>query len=207
MRLPFAPFALLAALASACGGAETAASGPVIRVLHPAAPPLSGESACTVTETTDIPVSSAAHVAVCTAVSYATNPPSGGSHWPVWAAFRKYDTPVPAEMLVHDLEHGSVALLYRCADPCPEVVAALDAVFDAITDDGCPAGGPASRMVRAPDPDLPTPIAAAAWGATYTATCIDHDSLLAFTKAHYRKAPEDTCADGVDVSNAGPCGD
>jgi hypothetical protein len=207
MRLPFTPAALiLAVFLSACGGGETAPSGAVTTVLHPGAAPLPGESTCTVTEVTEIPVSGAAHVATCTAVTYATNPPSGGDHWPIWAAFRKYDTPIPAEMLVHDLEHGSVALLFRCDGACPEVVAALDAVFDAITDDGCPSGGPASRMVRAPDPDLPTPIAAAAWGATYTATCIDAASLLAFTKAHYRKGPEDTCADGVDVSSAAACG-
>ncbi|HVK68345.1 MAG TPA: hypothetical protein VM694_27990, partial [Polyangium sp.] len=47
-------------------------------VLTPDAPPLPGETACRVVKTTNIPVASASHVALCTDVSYETNPPSGG---------------------------------------------------------------------------------------------------------------------------------
>lgn len=193
---------VLALLASACGGDEPI--GPSnTTVSHPDAPPLPGESECTVTEVVDIAVESASHVAVCTTVEYATNPPSGGDHWPVWAAYRKYDGAIPRELYVHDLEHGGVALLFRCEGACPEVVSALDAVFDSMTDSACT--GPKSRMLRAPDPELAAPIAVAAWGATYTATCIDEPSLSAFVKAHYARGPEDTCADGVDATSAVSC--
>jgi len=181
--------------ASACGGGGTGGGGggggasgtPTTTVLHPSDAPLPGESACTVTEVTGIPIASRNHVAPCTVVDYATNPPSGGDHWPVWAAYKKYTAPVPVEMLVHDLEHGAILLLYRCTDACPDVVAALGQVFDSMSDPLCagPPNGPAARMILAPDPDLPTPIAAAAWGATYTATCIDVTSLQAFAKDHY----------------------
>jgi hypothetical protein len=199
----------LISAAGGCGGGPSAGTGggPTTTVLHPGAAPLPGESACTVTETTGVPIESRDHVAACTAVTYATNPPCGGDHWAIWAAYRKYTSPVPREMYVHDLEHGAVVLLYRCADACPEVVDMLSKVFDSMTDTTCPGepNGPNARMVLTPDPDLDTPIAAAAWGATYTATCIDEASLLAFTKAHYGKGPEDLCADGLDISSAAPC--
>ena len=35
-------------------------------------------------------------------------------------------------MLVHNLEHGGVVLLYRCSSPCPDVVQELSAIFRAL---------------------------------------------------------------------------
>jgi hypothetical protein len=203
-------------LGGACGdgggggaGGVTGGTGGISTTLHPSAPPLPGESACTVVEVTDIPETSASHVATCTSLTYATNPPSGGDHWAIWAAFREYTRPVPHEMLVHDLEHGAIVLLYRCADGCPDVVAALDSVFKSQADPLCLGipGGPPARMVLAPDPALETPIAAAAWGATYTATCIDKDSLQKFVNDHYGHGPEQLCTNGTDVEGGSPCAD
>jgi hypothetical protein len=57
--------------------------------------------------------------------------------------------------------------------------------------------------VLTPDPDLDTPIAASAWGATYTATCIDTASLAAFVSEAYGKGPETTCANGEDLEVTG----
>lgn len=209
--------ATLPALAASCsdggggegGGPITGGKGGTVTVTHPGAPPLAGQSACTVTEDVDIPETSANHDAICTSITYATNPPSGGDHWPIWAKYQKYDKPLPHEMLVHDMEHGAIVLLYRCAEDCPDVVEALTQVFGSIADPLCLTlpGGPPARMVLAPDPDLPAPIAAAAWGATYTATCIDVPSLQKFANDHYGKGTEDLCADGVDPVAMPPCGD
>jgi hypothetical protein len=185
---------------SACGS-ESVETGPSnTTTLHPDAPPLPGETECKVVEATSIEVESAQHVPTCTPVSYETNPPSGGNHWAVWAAFKKYDTAVPREMYVHDLEHGAIVFAFRCKEACPDVVAALSGVIDEVSD-GCDP----PRVILTPDPDLPTPIAAAAWGATYTATCIDAASLAAFAKDHIGHGPEDVCTDGADVSSAMPC--
>ncbi|MFT3771932.1 MAG: DUF3105 domain-containing protein [Minicystis sp.] len=188
------------------GGTGGGGTGPVTTILHPNAPPLPGQSECKVVEVTGIPVASAMHVPACTPVDYPTNPPSGGNHWAIWAAYKKYTAPIPREMYVHDLEHGAVVLLYRCDGACPDVVAALDEVFASLSDPSC-AGppGPSARVIVAPDPDLDTPIAAAAWGATYTATCIDVTSLEAFAADHYAQGPEDLCGDGLDVSVGSPC--
>lgn len=202
MRRNHIAFALAGMLISltACGG-ETTPTGPgVKKVLHPEAEPLPGEEECTVVETTDLPIEGEAHQPTCTDMTYKTNPPSSGDHWPVWAAFRKYDKPVPRGMYVHNLEHGTVVLLYKCSGSCPDVVAMLDSVRTS-TSDSCDA----PRILLTPDPELATPIAASAWGATYTATCIDKASLAAFAKAHIGQGPEDVCTGGADVSNAAPC--
>jgi hypothetical protein len=206
-RLGALLIAAIPLFAAGCGGGEPSTGG-VTTTLHPSAPPLPGESECTVTEVTEIPVASASHLPTCMPITYATNPPSGGDHWAVWAAFKKYDQRLPNEMLVHDLEHGAIALLYRCDGECPDVVDALGKVFDGMADPLCLTvpGGPPARMILAPDPDLPTPIAAAAWGATYTATCIDVPSLQAFANEHYAKGPENLCNNGVDPIAMPPCG-
>jgi Protein of unknown function (DUF3105) len=186
------------------GSVDDGGNGTFI-TLYPDAGPLPGESACTVIEHVGIPVASRIHVPICTPVSYPTNPPSGGNHWPIWAAYRAYqETPVPHEMYVHNEEHGTIVFLYRCEGACPEVVAALSAVYDAFPPDPLCAGlGPAARLVLTPDPDLATPIAAAAWGATYTATCIDQASLMQFALDHYAQGPEDFCTDGLDIEGMG----
>jgi hypothetical protein len=180
----------------------------VVTVTHPATPPLSGDSVCTVTVTAQIPEPNFQHQDDCTPLAYSTNPPSGGDHWPHWAAYKKYATVVPREMYVHDEEHGAVVLAYRCAAACPDVIAALSGVFDGMADPLCLQNpGPAARVVLTPDPLLDTPVAAATWGATYTATCIDVPSLRAFADAHYGNGREQTCADGVDVEATPLCGD
>ena len=40
------------------------------------------------------------------------------------------------------------------------------------------------------------PLAAAAWGATYQASCVDRPSLEAFVRDHYAKGPENLCVSG-----------
>jgi hypothetical protein len=169
-------------------------------VLHPKAAPLPGETACEVRIVTGISIPSRNHVPVCTHVDYATNPPSGGDHWPIWAAFKEHTLAVPREMYVHDLEHGAVVMAYRCDGPCPVVVKALEAAFAGKKPDPvCPPGGPPARLVITPDPKLAAPIGLAAWGATYVATCVDPPSLAAFVESAYGHGPEVECADGVDI--------
>jgi len=218
------PVLALSALGPGCGSttvendagadATTEEQKPIVTVLHPDMPPLPGETSCEVTITTGIPVNKAIHVETCSHVDYATNPPSGGNHWPVWAAYTTYEVAVPRESYVHNLEHGAVVLLYKCDGKCPDVLAALADARDAVAGDPLCLqipGGPIERVVTTPDPLLDAPVAATAWGATYTATCLDPESLNAFAKAHYGKGTEATCAQGKlygDPNGGAPvCGD
>jgi hypothetical protein len=187
------------------GGDGGTPSEPVVTVLHPDREPLPGETECVVTITDNLPFEGQTHVPVCTTVSYATNPPSSGNHWGVWAQFRVFDTPVPLEMLVHNLEHGAILMLYRCDEACPDIPAAFETAADAFGPDPIclmsPTGADRSRIVVTPAPTLTAPIGLSAWRATYTATCIDPPSLLAFIEDHYGKGPEQVCAQGKDPAD------
>jgi hypothetical protein len=138
------------------------------------------------------------------AVGWNSNPPSSGPHYPIWAAYQAYTTPVPRPFYVHDEEHGAIVLLYNCADAgeagCPAVPAALQAVSDSIPDDPlCTSAGEGIRVrtVVTPDPLIDVPIAAAAWGWTYKAECVDLPTLKDFANAHYAMGPEDFCSNGT----------
>lgn len=155
------------------------------------------DAACAPITTAEALAPDSTHVPEGTAIVYATNPPSSGQHYPVWANFAEYAAPVDDGYLVHSMEHGAVVIFHKCASAsCPEVVTALRAVRDSIaTDPGC---DPSIRVrvILAPRPTLDVPIAAAAWGYTYKAQCVDAPSLTDFVRARYAKAPEDFCSPG-----------
>lgn len=149
------------------------------------------------------PLLPAVHVAIGTDIVWDSNPPSSGPHYPVWAAFQAYSSPVPRGYYVHDLEHGAIVFTYNCAlidADCASVAAALQAASDAVPDDPlCAAEGTGVRVrtVITPDPLLDVPVAAAAWGYTYKADCVDLPSLIAFATEHYGNGPELLCSQGT----------
>jgi hypothetical protein len=148
------------------------------------------------------PLLAGQHVAIGTDITWDSNPPSSGPHYPIWAAYQAYTSPVPRGYYVHDLEHGGIDLLYNCAAgsiDCAQIQAQLQQVTDALPDDPlCTALGEGVRVrvVLTPDPLLDVPVAAAAWGWTYRAECFDLPSLLDFARAHYGQGPETLCNDG-----------
>ncbi len=131
-----------------------------------------------------------------------SNPPSIGSHFYTWAAYGEYQEPVDRRYYVHNLEHGAVVFLYKCEEAagCPEVVEALREVEASIPDDPLCTGegeGVRARTLITPDPLIDVPIAAAAWGWTYRAECMDKESLMQFAREHYNHGTECTCVDGI----------
>jgi len=147
------------------------------------------------------PLLPALHVAIGSDIQWDSNPPSSGPHYPIWAAYQAYDTPVPRGYYVHDLEHGAIVFVFNCGDAgCPDVVAAFHAASDSLPDDPlCTAAGEGVRVrtVITPDPLLDVTVAAAAWGWTYKSECVDLPSLKAFAAAHYGQGPEEFCTDGT----------
>jgi hypothetical protein len=142
------------------------------------------------------------HVAIGSDITWSSNPPSSGPHYPIWAAYRAYTTPVPRGYYLHDEEHGGLVLLYNCAAgpiDCNEIQAKLQQVSDALPDDPLciqRAQGVRVRVVITPDPLLDVPVAAATWGWTYRAECFDLQSLVDFARAHYGNGREALCDDG-----------
>lgn len=196
-------FLLPLALLSACGSTTPGASddaGSTAKAdarVRPTQPIIIDAGACKATITAP-PLMDAPHVPIGTAVTYNSNPPSSGPHYPLWAAFREYDVPVDRRYYVHDLEHGAVVLAYKCATAaeCPELVEGLRKVVANIKTDPLCMAPIRVRYVLTPDPLLATKVAIAAWGYTYTADCLDVPTLSAFANDNYAQGPENFCSEG-----------
>jgi hypothetical protein len=147
------------------------------------------------------PIEPTVHVAECSLVNYTTNPPSSGNHYPIWAAFKTYTSPVPRGYYVHDLEHGAVVITYNCPDGCSAEVAALQGIIDAFPNDPLCDSNPTTRkrVVMTPDPKLDVRFGASAWGFTLRSDCVDTTAFASFLAAHYAHGPENFCSEGVDV--------
>jgi hypothetical protein len=191
----FATFVALAttgALLLACNGSSTGTSDVDAGRLRM---PFRPDASCPVVIDTPELLASP-HVEEGSPVTYHSNPPSSGPHYPAWANFQEFGQPVAHGYLVHSMEHGAVVLLYKCQGPCDAVVAELRKVRDAIpADPGCDPNIRV-RVIIAPDPTIASPVAAAAWGWTYNADCVDTPTLTAFVRDRYAKAPEDFCTPG-----------
>lgn len=143
-------------------------------------------------------VSTAAHVANCSPLTFTSHPPSGGPHYGTWAHFGEYDWPLPPGFWVHDLEHGAIVLLYDCPAGCDAEVTAARAFMAGLpVDPLCPEGGDVQRRVLlVPFAGLGSRWGGAAWGFTFHAECFDPVAFHAFYDAHYGLGTEATCADG-----------
>lgn len=125
---------------------------------------------------------------------YNSSPPSSGEHCDVWGKWGEYpaQNPLPACNFVHNLEHGSIVLLYNCPDGCDDIVMLLRQVMDdSGPDPDCQSEG-IKRLVLTPYKDMSVRLAASAWGYTWTSDCIDdstHDALLAFIHKHWGTVP------------------
>jgi hypothetical protein len=165
---------------------------------------------CDAVETSET-LEPALHVTQCSYVTWGSNPPSSGSHYGTWTAFKEYTTPIPEGFWVHDLEHGAVVLTYNCPSGCAADVDAARAFIAALSDDAVclQTAGVRRRVILTPDPKLDVPFAASAWGFTLKANCFDPVRFGNFVAAHYGHGPEDICSDGPDVSVGLPagCGD
>lgn len=92
-----------------------------------------------------------------------------------------YDTPIPNEAQVHNLEHGHIMVQYR--DLPADEVAALAAIVTA----------DAQMMVLAPYPSMKPRLALTAWGVHQACDGANAPALAAvrsFTREHRDKAPE-----------------
>jgi hypothetical protein len=201
LGLTLATVAFAAAAVLACGsttgettGGGAADAGRDRRIsapIHPAA-------SCPVTiDTPELQL--AMHVPEGTVITYDSNPPSSGPHYPVWANFQEYTAPLDEGYLVHSLEHGAVALLYKCdatAPGCAQTIDSLRKIRDSLATD--PSCDPTIRVrvIIAPFPRLDVPVAAVAWGITYKSECVDVPTLTQFAKDNYAMSPENICAPG-----------
>lgn len=129
----------------------------------------------------------ATHVADGTSVTYVANPPASGTHSAVWQTpWGVYDTPVPRERWVHNLEHGAIVLSYNCPTGCADIVAQLVAIRDSRKPDQYNE----VRILVTPDPLLPVKVAALAWRYRWLGNTVDATTISCFIDARYDRGPE-----------------
>ncbi|HSN26025.1 MAG TPA: DUF3105 domain-containing protein [Kofleriaceae bacterium] len=154
-------------------------------------------------DVTDFPLQPGLHVAEGTPITWSSNPPTSGTHYPIWAGYDRHYDSLERGYWVHDLEHGAVVYAYRCDAGCPDIGATLDAVVKALPTDGTCTAPVRQRALVVEDPMLPADgmVVAVSWGSFYAANaCADQATLVEFYYDHVAHAPEDTCADGVAFS-------
>jgi Protein of unknown function (DUF3105) len=156
------------------------------------------------------PNEGASHSTLCAPLTFNSSPPSSGTHYPEWPAYKTYTQPVPWGYLVHALEHGAIDVVYNCPAGCANEVAAAQAWIDSLPTDAACGGRP--RVILAPDPTLDCHWAASSWLWTLRGGSFDPVPFQSFYEAHYENpdpglsAPEPgICSGGIDRPADGWC--
>jgi hypothetical protein len=125
---------------------------------------------------------------------WSTNPPSAGGHYPLWAVWGFYRTPVNPRQVVHNEEHGAVVIWWGNKVP-KATVDKLDGFYNQQPD----------GVFGTPYPSLGDKIALTAWtalpgqyyahgnyGIGHIAVCgqFDQKAFAAFRSAYRGKGPE-----------------
>jgi hypothetical protein len=130
-------------------------------------------------------------------VPYNTAPPTSGPHLQWVAKWGVHKTPIVRELQVHNLEDGGVSVQYKCDEPCPELVAKVEALAaryrdKAEADRGSmprpanperPVRSKYDHLIVAPYPDMQHQIALTAWGRIDSFDGYDEDRIVRFIEA------------------------
>lgn len=69
-----------------------------------------------------VPDEGRTHVAEGSAITYKTNPPASGPHYPAPGPWGISEQPLAPGYFVHNLEHGGVDVLYDCPNGCQATI-------------------------------------------------------------------------------------
>lgn len=112
---------------------------------------------------------------------YRTNPPTSGDHAGAPAPFGVYTDTVAPERLVHSLEHGGTVVHYRPDDLTEEQIIELEEFIDNEFPNGA---------ILNPNPDIPAPIAMAAWQNSQTCERVAIPVVRNFIKVRCNRTHE-----------------
>ncbi|MFQ5795188.1 MAG: DUF3105 domain-containing protein, partial [Candidatus Bipolaricaulia bacterium] len=115
-----------------------------------------------------VPILGANHVPEGTRITYNSNPPTSGAHWPQPAQWDVYSFPLPDEQLVHNLEHGGIWISYKDIDR--ETKSKLEAIARKY-----PQG-----VILTPRPENDRNIALASWGRLDKFDSFDEERIERF---------------------------
>src|SRR3989338_762425 len=124
------------------------------------------------------PVQGRAHIAVgAPHEAYNSNPPTSGSHYEQPEVWGVYETELPDEQLIHNLEHGGIWISYRDIDATTK--ASLEKIARS-----------QSKVVMEPRAKNDAPIVLASWGRLQEFQAYDEQAILAFIEANRNQSPE-----------------
>ena len=120
------------------------------------------------------------HISEGDPVSYNSNPPTSGPHYPSiagWGTYTEINDSVADPYLVHNMEDAGVILWYRAGTPAEnqQRASALEAAYDI---------GRYRRVVIAPREDLATLYAMTAWQRLETFDEINPKAINTFLEAY-----------------------
>ncbi len=145
-----------------------------------------------------------AHVETGSHVTYEFCPPTSGAHYndarygPIATRFYGADDQTEPQGWVHNLEHGQMAVLYRCPEGCDETAqAALRTLQQQLPASPlCAFPATASVAVTRFD-DMPTPYAAVVWGRVLFLDSLDVAAIATFSAQSADRGPEPQCQNAV----------
>lgn len=117
--------------------------------------------------------------------AYNSDPPTSGWHYDQPAEAGFYETPLPDEQLVHNLEHGHVVISYDCSklSDCETNMAELQSIV---------ARFQRWKVVAVARENLDAAIALTAWGRLDKLETYDEDRIVNFVKYWRDRGPERT---------------
>ena len=118
---------------------------------------------------------------------YNSTPPTSGWHYYQWARWGVHEKEVPAEILVHNLEHAGVLIHYNCPDGCEDLIKQLISVASDKR-----SGALFEKVIISPYPGMDRKIALVAWNYLDKFDVFDEARILKFLQEHVNSsnAPE-----------------
>lgn len=119
---------------------------------------------------------------------YSSNPPTSGSHDPVWTKPGIYDSQQGDGHLVHSLEHGYVVISYNCDKLSSGQ--SCDTLKKQLADFA--KGNRLWKLIVVPRSSLDVPIALTAWTRLYKLQAFEKQKMSNFIDAFRDHGPEQT---------------
>lgn len=138
----------------------------------------------------EIPVLGRNHVSEGTIVEhYNSNPPTSGNHWPTPAEWGFYNTSLPDEQLVHNLEHGGIWISYKDIDDVTKTkLLKLAQQYP-------------QAVIVTPRSENDAKIAVASWGRLEKLDAFDEEKIIAFIRGNINRSPEKLASLGSEISS------
>jgi hypothetical protein len=130
-----------------------------------------------------VPCKSANHVSEGSSVTYDSDPPLAGAHWPSWVNAGFYTATQPKEKLVHSLEHGNIVIYYDQTKLSPadlEAIKGLAAKYN----------GQWDGVVAVPRSDAQSALILTAWENMLRLGSYDQAKVNQFVDAYRGRGPE-----------------